>query len=260
MEEGAAFQAVVKLEIESTTITGNSTTGFGGGIDSSSAGTEITLVNSIVTGNFASDDFGLDANIRGSLSADSAGNLTAGDSMLAPLGNYGGTTLSMPPLPGSPAIDEAGATSLQTDQRGALRSINGAVDIGAVEFQDPTGISDIRFDYDSDGDGTPDALEFVLARNPFGSDSALPLEITSSGAGTPSELTFPFNPDSASSMILKITRSTDLINFSEMFSNETVPFSPSEDDNLLRLSDPQPPAEGNAFYRMEISPRVSKNR
>jgi PKD repeat protein len=55
---------------------------------------------------------------------------------LAPLGNYGGPTQTMPPLPGSPAIG-AGSTvgiTFTNDQRGYPREQNGLVDIGAVEL------------------------------------------------------------------------------------------------------------------------------
>ena len=61
--------------------------------------------------------------------------------LLAPLGNYGGPTQTMPPLPGSPVID-AGSNALvpegvTTDQRGPgfPRIVNGVVDIGAFESQ-----------------------------------------------------------------------------------------------------------------------------
>ncbi len=57
------------------------------------------------------------------------------DPLLAPLGNYGGPTLSMPPLPGSPAIGAGagGAGIPATDQRGKPRS--GSIDIGSVQTQ-----------------------------------------------------------------------------------------------------------------------------
>ena len=65
------------------------------------------------------------------------------DPLLAPLGNYGGLTETMVPLPGSPAIDagsnllavDASGNPLTIDQRGYPRIHNGTVDIGAVEFQ-----------------------------------------------------------------------------------------------------------------------------
>lgn len=55
--------------------------------------------------------------------------------LLAPLSNYGGPTPTMPPLPGSPAIDAGGATAFTTDQRGFPRVVGAAVDIGAAEAQ-----------------------------------------------------------------------------------------------------------------------------
>lgn len=58
------------------------------------------------------------------------------DAKLAPLGHYGGTTQTMPPLGGSPALD-AGDPLFSglglTDQRGHPRVANSRVDIGAVE-------------------------------------------------------------------------------------------------------------------------------
>jgi hypothetical protein len=75
-------------------------------------------------------------NIYGSFSG--ANNLTDVNPLLAPLGNYGGPTQTMPPLHGSPAID-AGLDSvtnlLTTDQRGFPRRSGAHVDIGAVEAQ-----------------------------------------------------------------------------------------------------------------------------
>ena len=54
--------------------------------------------------------------------------------LLAPLGDYGGPTLTMALLPGSPAIDAGTATGAPAvDQRGFARI--GAVDIGAFERQ-----------------------------------------------------------------------------------------------------------------------------
>jgi hypothetical protein len=52
--------------------------------------------------------------------------------------NYGGPTVTMPPLAGSPAIDagnDSVTNSLATDQRGFPRLTGAHVDIGAVEAQ-----------------------------------------------------------------------------------------------------------------------------
>jgi hypothetical protein len=58
---------------------------------------------------------------------------------LAPLGNYGGPTQTMPTLPGSPAIGagSVAANTFSTDQRGYPRTQNGLIDLGAVELQSP---------------------------------------------------------------------------------------------------------------------------
>ena len=60
------------------------------------------------------------------------------DPHLAPLGDYGGLTKTMPPLKGSPAIDAGGAGPIdrnETDQRGFRRVVGEALDLGAVEAQ-----------------------------------------------------------------------------------------------------------------------------
>ena len=62
-------------------------------------------------------------------------NLIGVDPLLAPLGDYGGPTMTMPLLPGSPAIG-GGTTGVgipNTDQRGQSRT--GHVDIGAFQSQ-----------------------------------------------------------------------------------------------------------------------------
>jgi hypothetical protein len=99
----------------------------------------VTLFNTIVAGNTA---FG-DLNFSGTFSG--MNNLTNGNPLLAPLGDYGGPTQTMPPLAGSPAIDAGDdlVTSVLTDdQRGYSRLSGLHVDLGAAEAQvPPTGIS-----------------------------------------------------------------------------------------------------------------------
>jgi hypothetical protein len=85
--------------------------------------------------------------------------------MLATLGNYGGPTRTMVPLPGSPAID-AGSNALipsgvTTDQRGFSRISGKSVDIGADEFGNAT-ISGTIFN-DTNGDGLHQSSEGTLS-------------------------------------------------------------------------------------------------
>ncbi|MEI9959962.1 MAG: choice-of-anchor Q domain-containing protein [Limisphaerales bacterium] len=65
-------------------------------------------------------------------------SILTGNPLLAPLGNYGGPTQTMPPLPGSPAIDAGGSGILNTDQRGYARPFGANPDIGAIEVTSPT--------------------------------------------------------------------------------------------------------------------------
>ncbi len=169
------------------TVFDNSGYTIGGGI--ANYGT-LTIGNTIVAGNSANFDDGIHvtpalavlANIYGEVTANysligdtsgatisGANNVLNQDPRLGWLGNNGGPTQTVPPLPGSPAID-AGSNSLipsgvVTDQRGPgfPRIVNGTVDIGAVEYvsanmtpltvtinqaagqADPTGNSPINF-------------------------------------------------------------------------------------------------------------------
>jgi hypothetical protein len=155
------------LVIADSTITANSVTAGPGGLGNSDGyvngaggtasgggvkATSLTLTNSIVSVNKAGGVF---SDITGNASSSSGfnivgigGGLTNGvngnhvgitNPDLSPLGEYGGPTLTMVPLSGSPAID-AGSNALVSpiaidDQRGLARIFNSTVDIGAVEVQ-----------------------------------------------------------------------------------------------------------------------------
>ncbi len=118
--------------LNNCTLSGNSAA-YGGAIYSQFDESVLDLTNTIVAGNSAATS---NPNIYGTISG--VNNLTDGNPELAPLGNYGGPTQTMPPLAGSPALG-AGAAAvtnfLATDQRGFPRSYGGSVDIGAVEVQ-----------------------------------------------------------------------------------------------------------------------------
>ena len=95
-------------------------------------------------GSITSEGYNLIEFITGcSVTGDTTGNIIGVDPMLGPLADNGGPTLTMEPLPGSPAID-AGSCSDQTrDQRGLPRpvddpgapNVDDGCDVGAVEKQ-----------------------------------------------------------------------------------------------------------------------------
>lgn len=116
---------------------------FGGGIFATNG--SLTLLNSIVASNTTGGDFYIISNSLtdggNNLSSDNSfpftmpGSHNTVNPLLGPLGNYGGPTLTLPLLPGSPAIDAAsGTSSTPTDQRGLPRAYGSASDIGAFEY------------------------------------------------------------------------------------------------------------------------------
>jgi hypothetical protein len=135
--------------------------GEGGGVASYGDGFTQTVVDrSIIAGNASDVDLVVAASNNSFLSSgqnligtgdalapgtgapfNQTGDLTAAVPQLAPLGGYGGPTLTMPPRLGSPAIDRAAGSTTTTDQRGAARPADGdfngttVADSGAVEFQ-----------------------------------------------------------------------------------------------------------------------------
>ncbi len=163
-EDGGAIECHgTGLTMNQCTVTQNYSTGTsadysgGGGIDVLFS-TPI-LTNCLVSGNAATTANGPDIWVEpgASISANNCliGNGTSStivntvngnqvgttgspiNALLAPLGNYGGPTPTMPPLPGSLAIDAGGTTTFTTDQRGYPRPVGLAADIGAVEVQSP---------------------------------------------------------------------------------------------------------------------------
>ncbi|HJT82802.1 MAG TPA: Ig-like domain-containing protein, partial [Chthoniobacterales bacterium] len=127
----------------------------GGGLwsESNVDGSGLFAANSIIAANSAplGPDFNgvilsLGFNVVGNVQfvgswGTAPGDILNVDPQLSPLGNYGGFTPTMVPLPGSPVIGagspalavDADGYPLLTDQRGLARTINGSVDIGAVQ-------------------------------------------------------------------------------------------------------------------------------
>jgi hypothetical protein len=155
--------------INDSTVTGNIGQANGGGLDVTSAA--FTLNNTIVAQNQDNNNpAAQNMNFQGpapdvfaAVTAGSGNFIGIGDAgltgltvaggnrigtaaaplapLLGPLQNNGGLTPTRAPLPGSPVLD-AGVggvlpTGTLTDQRGFLRTVNTAVDIGAVEYQPP---------------------------------------------------------------------------------------------------------------------------
>ena len=128
--------------LTSDTVSANSAA-TGGGLVSSGNTAVVTLTNTIVAGQTAGGD------VAGKVLG--RNNLIGGNPLLAPLFDYGGPTLTMPLLPGSPAIG-AGTTGPgvpTTDQRGFVR--DASVDIGAFQTQ---GAASMEANVTTDGRGS----------------------------------------------------------------------------------------------------------
>jgi CSLREA domain-containing protein len=158
------------MTVSNSTFTGNSS-GYGGAINNENyqGATALMLINDTISGNsdggngstginnsgvlmLGNNLIGDSVNNSGGTVTDNGGNVVVGSGTpvvtltglaLAPLGNYGGLTQTMPPLPGDVAICSgvpANATTagLTTDQRGNPRSTTAygstiCVDAGAVQ-------------------------------------------------------------------------------------------------------------------------------
>jgi parallel beta-helix repeat protein len=162
------------LTLTDCTFSGNSAADGGSGLYNT--GGSATLTSTIVAGNGGSDVLGN--------YTDGGHNLISGNPLLAVLGDYGGPTFTMPPIPGSPAI--AGGTTTDapaTDQRGQPRT--GRIDIGA--FQTQPGII-----VNTTGDGVGSAPGELNLRQAVNLANALPTADTitfSSLFNTPQTIT-----------------------------------------------------------------------
>lgn len=137
-------------KIYSSTIANNSTCCYDGGNGILSIGATTKFTLTIVANNFnrgGNDDLAGSFDAYKSLVRDTGSATIFGtnskfgaDPLLGKLGVNGGSTLTMLPAGGSPALDAAGTCSDETtlyDQRGVSRCFNGHVDMGAVERQSP---------------------------------------------------------------------------------------------------------------------------
>jgi sugar lactone lactonase YvrE len=137
-EGGALFQTTATNYFYNVTVAGNTAKFRGGGVYKNSG--SLYAYDSIIEGNSTSNSY---ADVYSTLTA-TTGSLTStaptatSNPLLSPLGNYGGSTLTMVPLPGSPALRLGNAPTTYTggqtvDQRGFPRIINSTIDAGAVQ-------------------------------------------------------------------------------------------------------------------------------
>lgn len=249
---------------------------LGGGVFTDNGGSaNLLLTNSIVAGNTAGS--GVDIYEYWSSGVNVSGNNLFSDvlgmriplpnpavtlvaaPLLAPLGDYGGPTLTMPPLPGSPSIDAAPGSIFNRDQRSL--PVVGTPDIGAAEFQ---GESDIIlfWQVDPDGDGNPFGVEEALGTDQHIPDVENPrnLDMQTDPNGHP-RLTFGRNAGAigGTQWILARSPNLDPENFVEIFrfdGTSTIPESPNPDldftlgIDFITITDLAPPAE-RAYYRFE---------
>ncbi|MBK1827292.1 right-handed parallel beta-helix repeat-containing protein [Haloferula rosea] len=218
--------------------------GGGGGVFTGGSGSA-ALENSIVAGNLAAND----PNLSGPAATLTGNNLLTGNPLLAPLGDYGGLVLTMPPLPGSPSIE--GALLLDTtpdlDQLGNARPSGPLPDLGAVEafgFGSLT-LADADFDeipdliepayaqfsvgiddsgLDSDGDGVSDADELGDMTNPLDpADYFRILSFTKAAGFTPETPVFDLTVKTFPGLSYRLERQQDL----------AAPFDPLADGSFI---------------------------
>jgi CSLREA domain-containing protein len=184
------------LTLTNSTVSGNSA-GTGGGIAVLGA---LTLANSIVAGNSASASFADISNAytdsggnQASLNASNLSNIIIN---LAPLGNYGGPTQTMPPLPGSPAICAGTPANIPPgktgDQRGFPNntsytigsSTELCVDSGAVQTNFALSFSGEPPASSTAGANFAASVTLTESGSPFAPAVTIPLTLTGSGTLT----------------------------------------------------------------------------
>ena len=197
--------------IINSTITGNSTGLYGGGIYSAGSLGLLSIENSIISGNYSDTFEGVQRdNVRnfGSPLVDDTSNLidqvpsavfASTTTFSSPAGyTFTGGTLAdnggnIPTVlisEGGPArsgslasvpldildLDNDNDTSepLPFDARGLLRISGGSVDIGAVEIQEDVSVLELECGGDLDRDGKANLLEFIIGTNPLVADAGDP--------------------------------------------------------------------------------------
>lgn len=243
--------------INQSTITGNtagsSLSSSGGGIGRD--GGTVTLFNSIVALNTATATPNIPVTF-----VSTGVNFVSGNPQLSTLGNYGGRTQTMPPLPGSPVIDAGDESPFPTDQRGL--PIVGTPDIGAAEDQGNSLVATLlaSWNLDTDGDGSTDGIEYALGTNATASDRSNASNLTPpsrNGAGA-NILSFGLNPNALPGTRWVLQRSSNLApdSFSDVYTFDGTNDTAASGITVVRtlssvtITDANAPA-GKGFYRFK---------
>jgi hypothetical protein len=270
IDGGGIFNFLADLDITASTISQNHAMAAIGGVFNNQS--NLNLTSCIIGANthqatpspdiriFSTSEVTATISVNGPnlISDDGFSGLPSGNGItvnpnihLAPLGNYGGPTQTMPPLPNSPAIDAGGSSDLGfSEQRGFTRVVGAGLDLGAVEYQGASelpALVNATFELDSDDDGDANGLERAIGSDPFQADSSHPnkFRIVKNAGDDSISLSFGYTDDST---VLRLTRSIDLVNFDTVVAESGTDFT--ADTPVILLSDPNPPA-GKAFYRLE---------
>ena len=262
-QDGGGILNFFDLILNNSTVVGNHA--FAGGGISEDGISVLFVHNSIVAGNTATSP--TTEQIAGGIDSSSGINITSGNPMLAPLSHCGGRTPTMPPLPGSPAIDPAGghtSSVFATDQRGLARVVGARADVGAAEFQ---GASDVaRFwPTDWDGDGRPFGVELALGLNPVVPDAGAAGTPVSWPPATGNGIEFGFNPAATNYTAWVVKRwldlsvpnsSVEIFRFDGPTGITTTdgPVSVNFTGSTFQLTDNTTPRPPQAFYQLLIAP------
>ncbi len=257
---GAIYNDFGLIELIHCTLSQNSAPpGKGAGIASyGAADTQTAITNSIIAVNLTSNA-DLVGGTFNSFQYSGVNLIATSIPRLAPLGNYGGPTRTMPPLPGSPAIDAATSFLTANDQRGFTR--DALPDIGATELRGNADLA-IFWKLDFDGDGFPFGIEHALGANPLVADTSLS-KFPRMDEVSPSSRRISFGSGFNTSpagirWILK--RSQNLVSFHEtLFTYDTTTdiesvhlphISITSDASSVQVLDTTP-SQPRAFYRFE---------
>lgn len=230
-----------ELTLISCTVSGNQADGLGGGIFHANGGvfgpspsSSLMLANCIVVGNKGevgddpSHTVEFNVHNQGVMQEEGVNLLrkvdeSFGTSVLAPLGDYGGWTQTMPPLPGNLVIDAgiAQESTPVTDQRGLTRIVDAGLDLGAYETGNAAGYEawvletfgrtkEASFDGDANRNGIPNGVVYACGPGE-------PLMPLAAGPEGQVRIRFGMRSEAEREIVWRVFRSRDLKQFSEIF-------------------------------------------